>query len=93
MAPDAITRGELQFRFEAIDREFKDVRGDVKEAEKHAEHAADCLHRLARDVDILRVEMSQLSERTKAFTRALWSVAASLVVFTVSILAASGRFG
>ncbi|MBA3689522.1 MAG: hypothetical protein H0W81_11970 [Chloroflexi bacterium] len=47
----------------------------------------------ADDIAVLKVKVDNLTERVKALTAALWSVVVSLIVLTVSVLFAAGRFG
>jgi hypothetical protein len=45
------------------------------------------------DIAVLKERLDTLADKVRALTTALWSVAVSLVVLTVSVLIAAGRFG
>lgn len=83
MTPTA-TPGELRWRLDAVEREAKELESLVRDNTK-------VIGKVRSDIDLIRFELRQLTERTRAFTRALWATAGSLVVFAVSILVGPRR--
>lgn len=86
MPSDAPTAGELRWRVEQLEIDSNNQAKDIRE-NTHS------ISDVQSDIKIIKRDLRELTERTKAFTRALWTTAGGLVIFAVSILIGTGRVG
>lgn len=75
---------ELRWRVEQLEI-------DARNREKDDRENSHAISDLQSDIKLIKRDLRELTERTKAFTRALWTTAGALVVFAVSILVGTGR--
>lgn len=87
------TPGEIRFRFEQVDREIADVRSDVKEIDEKGDHRDAVVATILQKIAVIEERQTQLGERMKGVTTALWGVAVAFITVAFSVLAAAGKFG
>lgn len=77
---------ELRWRIEQLEIDSGNQSKDIRDN-------AHAINDVQSDIKLIKRDLHELTERTKAFTRALWTTAGALVVFAASILVGTGRLG